>query len=200
VTCGLRFRGFPVGLVDRNTQEVVSRVGSRARFVSVGYRPPEAPDRLAGRSGLPSDRTQRGPSAFGALDSWWIPPVSRGSSHRATLNVRSAGVGSTLPARSIARTRKMWEPSESAGDVLGELQKEKAAESKRHWKLEPGSLEAKVKVGVRSLVGPAGPAVIVVSGTAVSTVKEREAGVGSVLPTASMARTSKLWGPSAREL
>jgi hypothetical protein len=94
----------------------------------------------------------------------------------------------------------MWEPSESAGDVLGELQKEKAAESKRHWKLEPGSLEAKAKVGVRSLVGPEGPAVIVVSGAAVSTVKELVAGVGSVLPAASVALTSKLWGPSAREL
>ena len=35
-------------------------------------------------------------------------------------------------------------------------------------------------------------------GAAVSTLKERWAGVGSVLAAASVARTSKLWGPSVR--
>ena len=35
-------------------------------------------------------------------------------------------------------------------------------------------------------------------GAAVSTVKARWAGVGSVLAAASVARTSKLWGPSLR--
>ena len=46
--------------------------------------------------------------------------------------------------------------------------------SKRHWKVEPDSLEEKVKVGVVSAVDPEGPELIVVWGAAVSTVKERE--------------------------
>ena len=45
-----------------------------------------------------------------------------------------------------------------------------------------------------SLVSPAGPESIWVSGGAVSTVKLREAGVGSVLAAPSVARTSKLCG------
>src|SRR4051794_30758328 len=44
----------------------------------------------------------------------------------------------------------------------------------------------------------AGPESIEVSGAVVSTVKVREAGVGSVLVAMSVARTAKLWGPSAR--
>ena len=44
---------------------------------------------------------------------------------------------------------------------------------------------------------PAGPAVIVVSGATVSTVKARVAGVASVFPAASIARTLNVWGPWA---
>ncbi len=64
-----------------------------------------------------------------------------------------------------------------------------AAASMRHLKVEPVSVESKEKVGVLSLVAPVGPAVIVVFGAAVSTVKSREAGDRSVLPAASVART-----------
>ena len=49
-----------------------------------------------------------------------------------------------------------------------------------------------------ALVGSLGCAVIVVFGAAVSTVQVKEAGVGSVLPAASVARTSKVCEPSAR--
>ena len=49
-----------------------------------------------------------------------------------------------------------------------------------------------------SLVVPVGPAVIVVSGGVVSTVKVRVAGVASVLPAGSVARTSKVCEPSSR--
>ena len=70
----------------------------------------------------------------------------------------------------------------------------------KHSKLDPGSEESKLKDGLGTLVRPLGPPVIVVVGGAVSTVKLREAGVGSVLPSGSMARTSKLWSPSASEL
>ena len=63
--------------------------------------------------------------------------------------------------------------------------------SSEHWKLEPGS-ELKSKLGVLSVVVPCGAEVIVVSGAAVSTVKLRLSGVGSVLPAWSVAFTEKV--------
>ena len=53
-------------------------------------------------------------------------------------------------------------------------------------------------VAVVGCTVPDGPEVIVVSGAAVSTVKVRVAGVWSVLPAVSVARTLKVWAPSAR--
>jgi hypothetical protein len=52
-------------------------------------------------------------------------------------------------------------------------------------------------VGVESLVSPAGPESIVVSGALVSIVQERLAGEASVLSAASIARTSKVCRPGA---
>ena len=69
--------------------------------------------------------------------------------------------------------------------------------SSEHWKVEPDFEELKLKLGVELLVAPEGPLSIVVSGGAVSTVKERVAGVASVLPAGSPARTEKVWAPSA---
>ena len=63
-----------------------------------------------------------------------------------------------------------------------------------------GSEEEKVNEGEASLVVPEGPVLIVVLGGVASTVKLREAGVWSVFPTASVARTSSVWSPSASEL
>ena len=51
--------------------------------------------------------------------------------------------------------------------------------------------------GDATFVGPVGPVVIVVSGATVSTVNERVAGVASVLPAGSMARTENVYAPSA---
>ena len=73
-----------------------------------------------------------------------------------TVKARLAGLASALPAWSIARTSNVWAPSARAAIVSGELQAAKAPASTRHWKVAPGSLE-KVKVGVASFVGPAGP-------------------------------------------
>jgi hypothetical protein len=56
----------------------------------------------------------------------------------------------------------------------------------------------KLKLAPASFVGSAGPAVIDVFGAAVSTVQVNVAGLASVLPNASRARTSKVWLPSAR--
>ena len=116
-----------------------------------------------------------------------------------TVNERVAGVASTLPAWSVARTEKVWAPWASAGGVWaapGPLQAAKAPESMLHWKVEFASLEEKPKVGVESLVGPLAPEEIVVSGAWESTVIERVAGLASVLPAWSTARTEKVWAPS----
>ena len=69
-------------------------------------------------------------------------------------------------------------------------------ESNRHSKVEPDSLEEKVKVGVVSVVDPEGPEVIVVSGGTVSTVKERET-IWLTFPGASIALTENVWAPFA---
>jgi hypothetical protein len=73
------------------------------------------------------------------------------------------------------------------------MQLEKGLASTLHSKVEPGAEDENEKVGVGLLVGLEGPPTIVVCGT---TVNDREAGVGSTLPAASIAWTSKLWGPS----
>jgi hypothetical protein len=61
-----------------------------------------------------------------------------------------------------------------------------------HSKLEPVSPALKVKVAAVSAVSASGPVSIAVSGAAVSTVQVRLAGEASVLPAASVARTSKV--------
>jgi hypothetical protein len=47
------------------------------------------------------------------------------------------------------------------------------------------------------VVVPSGPESMVVSGSVVSMVQVRVAGMGSVFPARSVARTSKVWVPSA---
>ena len=72
--------------------------------------------------------------------------------------------------------------------------------SSEHSKLDPGSLEWKVKLGVGSLVVPCGAESIVVSGALVSTVQVKLSGLASGLPALSIALTEKVWGPSLSEL
>ncbi len=55
------------------------------------------------------------------------------------------------------------------------MQAAKAPPSRLHWKLEPASLALKLKLAALVLLGLAGPALIVVSGGAVSSVKLRVA-------------------------
>ena len=99
-----------------------------------------------------------------------------------TVKVREAGVASVLPAASVARTSKVWEPSLSDAVVCGEVQLPQPPgplPSRRHSKLEPDSEELNPKSGVALLVRPppAGPLVIVVWGAVASTVKVTSAGV-----------------------
>ena len=80
-------------------------------------------------------------------------------------NVCDAGVGSMLPPESIARTWNVWLPGASDAVVCGELQGANVAVSTRHWNVAPGSSAMKLNVGVVSLPGLPGPAVIAVSAT-----------------------------------
>ena len=107
-----------------------------------------------------------------------------------------------MPAASVALTATRWLPSARTGVVHGLSHVCAAPKSIWHAKTEPGSVAAKTKVGVLSLVGPSGPEPIVVSGGVMSdagaevTVNVRVAGDGSVLPAASVARTDTECGPS----
>ena len=59
------------------------------------------------------------------------------------------------------------------------------------------SAPEKVKLAAALLVSAVGWVSIWVVGAMVSTVQVKEAGVASALSALSIARTSKLWGPSA---
>ncbi len=118
-----------------------------------------------------------------------------------TVKVRASGVGSTLPAVSVARTWNVCWPSLSAAVVNGDEHDAKLPASTAHWNVD-GSLALNWKVGVVLRVAVGGAAVMVVSGASGSggttwTVNVRVAGVGSTLRAASMARTWKVWLPSA---
>src|SRR3712207_5783451 len=85
-----------------------------------------------------------------------------------TVQLAPAGVSSVLPAASVAFTSKVCGPSERPVYSFGEVQSVKGSPSRLHWKVEPVSVEEKVKL-VESLVTvPEGPESMVVSGAAVS--------------------------------
>jgi len=83
---------------------------------------------------------------------------------------------------------------------LAEVQAANAAPSRRHSKVDPASVDVKLKLAEVAFVGFAGVAVIVVLGAARSIVHVYVAGVASVLPAGSMARTLKVWLPAASPL
>jgi hypothetical protein len=88
-------------------------------------------------------------------------------SGRSIVHVRVAGVGSRLPALSLARTAKTWLPSVSAEKDLGESQAAQAPPSSWHSNLARRS-EAKANDADWELTVPAGPEAIEVSGGVVS--------------------------------
>jgi hypothetical protein len=115
---------------------------------------------------------------------------------RSTLKERVAGVASTLPEASRARTANVCAPSGSTAVVCGEVQTANAAPSTRHSNV-PGSLAENVYAGLTSLIAPSGPDSITVSGAPASTTNTCEAGVWSALPAPSTARTKKVCSPSS---
>jgi hypothetical protein len=127
-----------------------------------------------------------------------------------TVQVRVAGVGSMFPAGSFERTSKVWRPSASPEYAAGETHTANAAPSSAHSKTDPASSDENAKVAESRFTVPEGPEPSVVSGGSVSAggggggsgsaiVHVRAAGEVSVFPTASVARTSKVWLPAACE-
>jgi hypothetical protein len=121
-----------------------------------------------------------------------------------TVQVEVAGVASTLPAASIARTSNLWLPSASELRLRGEMHAAQApasVESSRHWNEAtpepPASVPEKVKLAEAEALRAGGPESIEVFGAMVSTVHVDEADVASTFPAWSIARTSNLWEPSA---
>ena len=77
-----------------------------------------------------------------------------------------------LPAASVARTSKVWLPAPRAGEIVsGLVHGVQLPPSRRHSKVEPPSLELKVKLGVVLFDGSFGLESIVVFGAARSTVQ-----------------------------
>ena len=119
---------------------------------------------------------------------------------RIRLNFTFAGVGSTLPAASTARTSMVCLPTFTF-TLYGEVQTLNAPLSKRHSKRGvPLSSHGNFTLTRACVVFLAGFLVIVVSGAVVSTVKLRAAGVASRLVAASLARTENVCAPSGRVL
>ena len=98
-----------------------------------------------------------------------------------------AGVGSGFADASTARTSNVRAPSGSAPVVSGDAHGLQAPPSKRHWKVEPDSVELKTKVGVASLSGSAGAESIVVSGLTLSTRRSSTTAEAVAFPAASVA-------------
>src|SRR5262245_40481391 len=118
---------------------------------------------------------------------------------RSTVQVCDAGEPSVLPARSVARTSKVWLPSGSALVVFGLVQVLQLPPSMRHSKLDPPSLELKVKLGVALFEGSAGPESMLVSGAVLSTRRFATRSAW-VCPTMSVATARTSYIPSATAL
>jgi hypothetical protein len=85
-----------------------------------------------------------------------------------TVKLRDAGLASTFPAASLARTSKVWLPSVKPEYDLGDEQAAQLLASRRHSNVEPDSLELNPKLAEVELTVPEGPEEMVVSGGVVS--------------------------------
>jgi hypothetical protein len=81
-----------------------------------------------------------------------------------TVQVSLAGVGSTLPELSVARTEKLCEPMFNPEYALGDPHERHLDASSLHWKVEPDVVAVKSKLAEVAEVGDGGSAVIRVSG------------------------------------
>jgi hypothetical protein len=125
--------------------------------------------------------------------------VGVGGTSGSTVHSCLAGVTSTFPSASMARTSKTWSPTASSGVSYGEVQISNAVAFSEHSNVEPGSLAENSNVAFENWVVAGGPEVIVVSGGVVSwIVQVWLAGSSAQLPLSSTAYTQKVWEPAAR--
>ena len=115
-----------------------------------------------------------------------------------TVHVKDAALPSVLPAGSVARTSNVCEPSASPVYDCPLVQEANEPVSSLHSNVEPASVAVNEKLALVELVGLFGDVVIVVFGAPVSTAQLWVAGVASVVPAGSVARTSNVCEPSAR--
>src|SRR5205809_830149 len=113
-----------------------------------------------------------------------------------TVQVRLAGVASTLPAGSVAWTWKVCGPSPRPLRPAGEVHAARAPPSSPHRNVVPASFDEKEKVAAASLTSGFGPALIVVCGGLLSTATVWLAEVAE-LEEVSTARAAIDTGPSA---
>ena len=111
---------------------------------------------------------------------------------RSTVQACAAGVASTLPAASSARTSNVCAASVSPVYDAGLEQSANAPPSIRHSKPGPASDAVNEKLALVEFDADGGEEVMVVFAGVVSTVNVNDAGVASTLPAASIARTSKV--------
>src|SRR5215211_1043347 len=109
------------------------------------------------------------------------------------VQVRMAGVGSLLPAVSVAVTWNVWGPSIRLLKVCGEPQFSISSSSIKQMK-EPGSLDEKVNVAELLLTVPDGPESMLAFGAVLSTVTTRPAVVVE-LEAISTARAARVTAP-----
>ncbi len=114
---------------------------------------------------------------------------------RSIVQVQVAGVASTLPTRSMARTSNVWAPAVSPVRSCGVTQAAKPAPSSWHSNA-PASVEVKANCTSALLSSAGGMSTSAVSGGVRSVVQVADAGVASVLPAASVAATVNVCAPS----
>jgi hypothetical protein len=110
------------------------------------------------------------------------------------IHVRTAGVGSLLPAASVAVTWNVCDPGSRLLNDCGEPQSSISTSSMKQM-YEAGSLEEKVNVAESLLTVPEGPESIVVFGAVLSTVTTWAAEVVELNPK-SIARAVRVADPS----
>jgi hypothetical protein len=125
------------------------------------------------------------------------PVIAVSGAVASTVHVLDAGLASTLPAASFARTWNVWLLLPRPAYAFGDVQAANAVASSEHSNVEPVSVEVNEKLTEPDVV-PDGPLEIVVSGATVSTVQLAEAGEGSTLFDVSIARTWNVWAPCPR--
>src|SRR5207253_611683 len=115
---------------------------------------------------------------------------------RSLVQAYTAGVGSTFPAPSTARTLNFCGPDRNTSTRFGEVQAANGALLNEHWNVEPASVEVNVNVGSglpTMLPGFAST----VSGGVVSTVHVIGCAWTSTLPAGSTAWISRVRVASA---